>query len=123
MKKITALLNAALLAGGVSTAAIAADATGHAASESGTTSGVSMHDKDFKGAHSMTGTISKIDHEEGTLTLKTGKEELELHFPPTAITTFKEGDQATVRLGITKAGAQTSSTGSQTGTAAKKMGD
>lgn len=122
MKKFTALLSAALFAGGVATAAIAADTAGHAASESGTKSSASMHHKNFKGEHSMTGTITKIDHEEGTLTLKTPKEELLLHFPPPAIKHFKEGDQATVELGITKAGTQASAMGSQSSATTEKAG-
>lgn len=106
MKKATALLSAALFAGGISTAAIAAETAGHTATESGSKSSASMSSKNFKGEHTMTGTITKIDHEEGTLTLKTPKEELLLHFPPPAIKGFNEGDQVTVELGITKAGTQ-----------------
>ena len=108
MKKITALLSAALFAGGLATTAIAADPAGHTATEGGAASSASMHHKDFKGEHSMTGTITKIDHDKGTLSLKTSEEELALHFPPTAIKNFNKGDQVTVELGITKAGAQTS---------------
>ncbi|HEV8712501.1 MAG TPA: hypothetical protein VGX03_06700 [Candidatus Binatia bacterium] len=109
MKRVAVLLSAALLAGGISTAAIADESSGQGASGSKSQPSASMSAKDFKGEHTMTGTISKIDHNEGTLTLKTAKEDLELHFPPAAIKDYKEGDQVTVQLGIAKAGAQTGS--------------
>ncbi len=35
-----------------------------------------------QGKHSMTGTITMIDHTSGMLTLKTSEEDLKLHFPP-----------------------------------------
>jgi hypothetical protein len=112
MNRAAVLLSAALLVGGLSTAVIADERHESGASGGKAHSSASMSAKDFKGEHAMTGTISEIDHSEGTLTLKTAKEELHLHFPPAAIKDYKEGDQVTVQLGIAKAGAQTGSQGS-----------
>jgi hypothetical protein len=51
-----------------------------------------------KGQHSMSGTVSAIDHTTGQLTLKTGAGELKLHFPPASIQDLKEGQTITVHL-------------------------
>ena len=58
-----------------------------------------------QGEHSMSGTVTDIDHKTGLLSLKTEAGELELHFPPQALKEVKEGDQLTVHLGFSKAGA------------------
>jgi hypothetical protein len=58
-----------------------------------------------KGQHSMTGTVSAIDHTTGQLTVKTGAGELKLHFPPAAIQDLKEGQTITVRLAYSEGGA------------------
>jgi hypothetical protein len=58
-----------------------------------------------QGDHSMSGTVTDIDHQTGLLSLKTGAGELQLHFPPQAIKDVKEGDQLTVHLGFSKGGA------------------
>ncbi len=59
----------------------------------------------YQGEHSMSGTVTDIDHTTGLLSLKTEAGELELHFPPQALKEVKEGDQLTVHLGFSKAGA------------------
>ena len=51
-----------------------------------------------QGAHSMTGTVTMIDHSTGMLTLKTSEGELNLHFPPATVQKLKEGDTITVHL-------------------------
>ena len=51
-----------------------------------------------QGAHSMTGTITMIDHSTGMLTLKTSEGDLNLHFPPATVQKLKEGDTITVHL-------------------------
>jgi hypothetical protein len=51
-----------------------------------------------QGAHSMTGTITMIDHSTGMLTLKTMEGDLKLHFPPPTVKKLKEGDTITVHL-------------------------
>jgi hypothetical protein len=58
-----------------------------------------------EGKHSMSGTISAIDHTTGMLTLKTGAGELKLHFPPPAIQKLKEGETITVHLSYSESGA------------------
>lgn len=57
------------------------------------------------GEHSMSGTVTDIDHQTGKLSLDTGVGELDLHFPPPALKDVKEGDQLTVHLGFTRGGA------------------
>jgi hypothetical protein len=58
-----------------------------------------------QGEHSMSGTVTDIDHKTGMLSLKTEAGELELHFPPQALKEVKEDDQLTVHLGFSKRGA------------------
>jgi hypothetical protein len=58
-----------------------------------------------QGDHSMSGTVTEIDHQTGKLSLETGVGELELHFPPQALKEVTEGDQITVHLGFSKGGA------------------
>ncbi len=58
-----------------------------------------------QGEHSMSGTVTDIDHETGKLSLNTQVGELDLHFPPPALKDVKEGDQLTVHLGFAKGGA------------------
>jgi hypothetical protein len=52
----------------------------------------------MQGAHSMTGTITMIEHSTGMLTLKTMEGDLKLHFPPATVQKLKEGDTITVHL-------------------------
>jgi hypothetical protein len=54
------------------------------------------------GHHSVSGTISKLDHEKGMVSLQTGAGTLELHFPPQSIADLKEGDSITVHLSFSK---------------------
>ena len=58
-----------------------------------------------QGEHSMSGTVTDIEHQTGKLSLETGVGELELHFPPPALKEVKEGDQITVHLGFSTGGA------------------
>jgi hypothetical protein len=58
------------------------------------------NDADFKGKHMMSGEVTEIDHQRGTMTVETGIAPLELHFPPPAIADIQEGDQVTVQLAI-----------------------
>jgi len=106
MKNIYPLLAATVFAGGLATAAIAEDpvkgAPGSASPPHGTSAMPSPMSKDSQGEHTMSGTISKIDQNGGTLSLRTDKEILDLHFPPSVLANFKEGDQVTVHLGIAK---------------------
>lgn len=58
------------------------------------------------GEHQMTGTISSINHDKGTVDLKTAEnnETLKLHFPPQSIRDLKQGDKITVQLSFWKPG-------------------
>lgn len=56
------------------------------------------------GMHTMSGTVDKIDHAKGMLTLKTGEGDLVLHFPPPAIKDLKDGDTIMVKLSYAKEG-------------------
>jgi hypothetical protein len=62
-----------------------------------------------QGEHSMTGTVTDIDHQTGKISLDTQVGELDLHFPPPALKDVKEGDQLTVHLGFSKGGAASAS--------------
>jgi hypothetical protein len=55
-----------------------------------------------QGAHSMTGTITMIDHSTGMLTLKTSEGNLNLHFPPATVQELHEGDTITVHLSYSR---------------------
>jgi len=58
-----------------------------------------------QGRHSMTGTITMIDHTTGMLTLKTSEGDLKLHFPPSSVQQLKEGDTITVHLSYSESSA------------------
>lgn len=61
----------------------------------------------------MTGTIEDLDQQEGKLSLETEEgETLSLHFPPSALKDYKEGDRVSVQLGIAKQTGAASATGS-----------
>jgi hypothetical protein len=55
-----------------------------------------------QGKHSMTGTVTMIDHTTGMLTLKTAEGDLNLHFPPSTVQKLKEGDTITVHLSFSR---------------------
>ncbi len=77
MKKVYAVLMAALLAGGLTTVAFADHNTGEAF---------------------MRGTINSIDHSTRKIELKTDKGASQLYFTPDSVKNFKEGEQVTVEL-------------------------
>lgn len=58
--------------------------------------------KRMHGMHKMSGTITQIDKEKGTLTLDSKPVALELHFPPDSIKDLNEGDEISVKLGFEK---------------------
>jgi hypothetical protein len=57
----------------------------------------------YQGQHAMTGRITDIDKEDGKVTIDAQGEKMTLHFPPSALQTFKEGDQVSVQLAIKRA--------------------
>jgi hypothetical protein len=62
----------------------------------------SMMGGKMMGRHAMSGTVDKLDHATGMLTLKTGAGDLMLHFPPPAVKDLKDGDSITVHLAYIK---------------------
>ena len=50
----------------------------------------------FRGLHTMTGEVTKIDQNQGTLTLQTPEATMDLHFPPSALSGLDRGDRITV---------------------------
>jgi hypothetical protein len=58
-----------------------------------------------QGKHSMTGTVTMIDHKTGMMTLKTAEGDLMLHFPPATVQQLKEGETITVHLSYSEGGA------------------
>jgi len=108
MKKIYPFLATALFVGGMSTAAIADDTVKESSGGTAGVSGSAHHHSgtgagSWMGQHTMSGTIDDIDTEKGSLSLKTDDKKLDLHFPPSAIQDFKEGDKVSVSLAIAAA--------------------
>ena len=61
------------------------------------------HDlKGAKGEHVMSGTITKIDHDSGKLSMDAEGTTLDLHFPPPAIKDMKDGDRVAVEMSISR---------------------
>lgn len=115
MKRIAMLLNGSLLA---AVLAVPAHAGDYGRSETGMMKGEGRMgmmkgecmmdmkgmrgDCPMMGTHSMTGTVDKIDHDKGMLTLKHSVGDMRLHFPPAAMKDLKNGDTITVNLGFTR---------------------
>ena len=55
---------------------------------------------DFRGFHAMTGEVTTIDQQKGTVTLKTDTGTFDLHFPPAFLQNVKQGSTITVELGL-----------------------
>jgi hypothetical protein len=110
MKKVSSLLAASLLVGGLASTALAADdpssaATGSSSHVTTTTKGTSggMMAKEFKADQTLHGTISGIDQNKGSFTLKTDEgQNLMLNFPPEALKNYKEGDHVALNLALSK---------------------
>ena len=96
MKKILFYVIAAMFAGSVtSTVAVADDMKPKTE--------IGMKAKKM-GVHNMAGTIEKIDHKTGMVSVKTGEGTLDVHFPPPAIKDLKMGDTITLHLSFSKGG-------------------
>ena len=54
----------------------------------------------WHGTHTMSGTVTEVDHTTGMLSLNTHEGELKLHFPPETLKEVKNGDSLTVSLGF-----------------------
>jgi len=48
----------------------------------------------------MTGTVTKVNADKGTFSLKTTEGTLDLHAPPSALAGVKKGDQMMVEIAI-----------------------
>ena len=77
------MLSAALLAGGLTTAAFA-------------------HDEGRAGEPMMKGTISTIDHASGKIELQTDQGPVQVYFAPDTVKNLKEGDQVALELETSK---------------------
>jgi osmotically-inducible protein OsmY len=55
---------------------------------------------DFRGFHAMTGEVTKVDQQKGTVTLKTDTETFDLHVPPAFLQNVKQGSHIAVELGL-----------------------
>jgi hypothetical protein len=108
MKKVSSLLAASLLVGGLTTAALAADASDPAASESAsrvlTTPRGGTRMQEFKADQTLQGTINGIDQSKGSLLLKTDEgQNLLLSFPLDVLKHYKEGDHVVLNMALSKA--------------------
>ncbi len=73
---------------------------------------------DFVARHTMTGEVTRIDSKKGHMTLKTAEGNLDLHFPPSALSNVKKGDRVTVELAMKpEGGPSASGAGEKTGPA------
>ena len=59
----------------------------------------------FRGLHAVTGEVTALDKEKGTLALRTQEGTLQLRFPPRALQDVAQGDRITVELGMKPADA------------------
>ncbi len=83
MKKIATVLSAAMLAGTLTTAALA-------------------YDEGRGDEPMMRGTITSIDHDTGKIELKTDMGTSQVYFAPQSIKNLKEGDKVAVELETSK---------------------
>ena len=54
----------------------------------------------WQAQHTMTGTVTNVDHTTGMLSLNMPEGELMLHFPPATLTHVQNGETLTVSLGF-----------------------
>jgi hypothetical protein len=50
--------------------------------------------------HSVTGSVTSVDHDTGHVTLQTSRGPMSLYFPPSALARVQRGEQVTVDLGL-----------------------
>ena len=117
MRRAVGILSTAIVPVFMATIALAADPyepTGH-----GTTSGMTGS---YQGEHTMTGRITDLDKNTGEVKVSAEGQELQLHFPKTALQSFNKGDQVTVSLGIKAAGSTAGTRGAAPGMPATPPG-
>ena len=71
----------------------------------------------MRGQHRVVGEVTKVDKDKGTLTLKTDEGDMDLHFPPSALSNIKEGERVEVQMAIRPASAAGAKSGSSKGAA------
>ncbi len=117
---VLALGAAPALAGGGGKTSASEEKAGGAATP-GTESSGAAATGEFKGQHTMTGEVTRIDEKKGRLSLKTPEGTMDLHFPPAALQNIKKGDRVTVQLAIKEAGGGSASPATG-GSSGKSMG-
>lgn len=71
--------------------------------------GGNWHDKKMSsdpmemGEHHMDGTVTKVNHHTGFMTIKTAEGAMRLHYPPKSIKNVKDGNKIRVYLGFSEA--------------------
>jgi hypothetical protein len=63
-------------------------------------SGTSLAQSPPASQHSMTGEVTKVDTKRGWIDVKTKEGSMKLHFPPSAVSNLKKGDNVTVDIGM-----------------------
>jgi hypothetical protein len=56
--------------------------------------------RDFVGRHTMTGMVTKVDHDKGFFRLKTSEGTLDLYAPPSALAGVQKGDRMAVEIAV-----------------------
>ena len=108
MKKVSSLLAASLLVGGLTTVALAADASDPGASKRAsrvltTPRGGTMR-QECTADQTVQGTINGMDQSKGSLLLKTDEgQHLLLSFPLDVLKHYKEGDHVVLNMVLSKA--------------------
>lgn len=70
--------------------------------------GGNWHDKNMAsdskemGEHHMDGTVTKVNHRTGFITVKTDEGSMRLHYPPKSIKDVKDGNKIRLYLGYTE---------------------
>src|SRR5689334_2754753 len=118
MRRAVGILSIAIVPLFVGAMAFAADPYESSGSthrhDTGATSGTSgTSAAGFMGEHTMTGRITDIDKDKGRVTVNAQGEELDLHFPKSALQSMNKGDQVTVSLGIKPASGTSGTSGTR----------
>jgi osmotically-inducible protein OsmY len=62
--------------------------------------GMPRNVRDFGGLHTMTGEVTKLDHQKGTVTLKTDTGTFDLQLPPASLQNVTPGAKIAVEMGV-----------------------
>ena len=116
MRRAVGILTIAVVPLFAAAIALAADPyeTSPSHHDTGATSGtMGTSHTGYMGEHTMTGRITDIDKDKGRVTVDAQGEELDLHFPKTALQNMNKGDQVTVSLGIKPASGTSGTSGTR----------